>query len=446
MSATEVLVIGAGPFGLSISAHLRSRGVQHLIVGRPLDTWRAHMPAGMCLRSEPYGSDMASPRRGFDVGAYCESHGLDYVARLGPLSIERFLDYGDWFARQLVPDVLDHTVTEVTPVLGGFRVAFDEAESLLARQVVVATGVRPYAHLPRELRGFPSDLVTHTIDHHELDHFRGRSVAVVGQGQSAIETAALLHEQGAEVRMIARNAAFNWLVPNPERLGPLARIRRPANKLCEGWHCAFWNTPGGVLVAQGPRGRQDRSVLQSPRAERHAAWKRPAVVPRRSLPRCPRRRPCNSRDWLPHGPDQATVPARRPAGEDRHGQRLPGRKPDRGVDRLRPVFRGSALGIQPGPFHAVHRRNAQRRGEAREVPGPPFTSRRRTSCGQQRAPGSGQRDGVRNRAGTRPGRRRAAPAVPAARTKPGHTGRTPVKPTTTYRTGSNFGLVGGDIA
>ncbi len=248
MSATEVLVIGAGPFGLSISAHLRSRGVPHLIVGRPLDTWRAHMPAGMYLRSEPYGSDMASPRRGFDVGAYCESHGLDYVARLGPLSIERFLDYGDWFARQLVPDVLDRTVTEVAPVRGGFRVAFDEAESLLARQVVVATGVRPYAHLPVELRGFPSDLVTHTIDHHELDHFRGRSVAVVGQGQSAIETAALLHEQGTEVRMIARNAAFNWLAPNPEHLGPLARIRRPANKLCEGWHCAFWNTPAAYRL------------------------------------------------------------------------------------------------------------------------------------------------------------------------------------------------------
>ena len=50
MSASEVLIIGAGPYGLSISAHLRGLGIDHLIVGRPMDTWRAHMPAGMYRR------------------------------------------------------------------------------------------------------------------------------------------------------------------------------------------------------------------------------------------------------------------------------------------------------------------------------------------------------------------------------------------------------------
>lgn len=262
MSSTDVLIIGAGPFGLSVSAYLRSLGVQHLIVGRPLETWRAHMPEGMYLRSEPYGSDMASPQRGYDVEAYCKSHGLDYVARLGPLSIERFLDYGDWFAAQLVPDVLDWTVTEVTQVPGGFRVAFEEAEPVLARRVIVATGVRPYAHIPSEVRGFPADLVTHTIDHHKLDHFKGRTVAVLGLGQSAIETAALLHEQGAEVRMIARQAAYNWLVPNPEHLSRLGHIRRPANKLCEGWHCSFWNTPAAYrLLPFDVKTTKTRTVL-----------------------------------------------------------------------------------------------------------------------------------------------------------------------------------------
>jgi cation diffusion facilitator CzcD-associated flavoprotein CzcO len=58
MRATEVLVIGADPYGLSISTHLRGRGIDHLIVGRPMDTWRNYMPAGMYLKSEPFGSDM----------------------------------------------------------------------------------------------------------------------------------------------------------------------------------------------------------------------------------------------------------------------------------------------------------------------------------------------------------------------------------------------------
>jgi FAD-dependent urate hydroxylase len=244
MSANEVLIIGAGPMGLSLSAHLRALGVQHMIVGRPLDTWHDHMPKGMMLRSEPYGSDMAAPKHGYDVEAYCASHGLtDYVARLGPLSLERFLQYGDWYVKSLVPDVLDYTVTEVTAVDGGFRVAFAEAESIIARRVVVATGVRPYRHLPGELRSLSSDLVSHTIDHSDLSVFSGRRVAVVGIGQSATETAALLHEQGADVRMIGRASSTNWITPNPARLGPLGRLRRPTNKLCEGWHCEFWNTP-----------------------------------------------------------------------------------------------------------------------------------------------------------------------------------------------------------
>jgi FAD-dependent urate hydroxylase len=243
MSTSEVLVIGAGPFGLSISAHLRELGVEHRIVGRPMDTWRAHTPIGMNLKSEPYAADMASPKAGYDVARYCRSHGLDYVERVIPLSVERFLGYADWYTEQLVPDVADVTVTDVTHVDGGFRVAFADAEPLTARQVVVATGVLPHAYIPRELSDLPSDLVTHTVDHHNLDRFQGRRVAVVGAGQSAIETAALLNEAGAEVQVVVRRPVVNWLDPNPEQLSPLGRIRRPATKLCEGWRCVFWNTP-----------------------------------------------------------------------------------------------------------------------------------------------------------------------------------------------------------
>jgi len=67
MPTTEALVIGAGPFGLSISAYLRGLGVDHVIVGRPMDTWRTHMPVGMLMKSEPYASVIAAPRPGYDV-------------------------------------------------------------------------------------------------------------------------------------------------------------------------------------------------------------------------------------------------------------------------------------------------------------------------------------------------------------------------------------------
>jgi lysine/ornithine N-monooxygenase len=259
---TDALIVGAGPFGLSISAHLRGLGVDHQIVGRPMDTWKAHMPGGAKLRSEPYGSDMSAPGSGHDVAAYCRQHGLDYVHRLGPLSIERFLGYADWYTEQLVPGITDLTVTGITATDGGFRVALAGAAPLTARQVVVATGVLPYAVMPDELSGLPADLISHTSDHHDLSRFAGRRVAVVGGGQSALETSALLHEAGAQVQVIARRPAINWLRPNPEHVGTLGHIRWPVNKLCEGWHCAFWNTPGAFRrLPQDMRVTKARTVL-----------------------------------------------------------------------------------------------------------------------------------------------------------------------------------------
>jgi FAD-dependent urate hydroxylase len=262
MSAEDVLIIGAGPFGLSVSAHLRGLGVEHRIVGRPMDTWKSHMPVGMNMRSEPYGSDMASPKSGYDVAAYSRLRGLSYVDRLGPLTMERFLEYADWYTEQLVPDVSDLTVTEITAANGRFRVEFADAEPLTARKVVVATGVLPYAMIPGELSELPAELLSHTSDLHRLGRFQGRRVAVVGGGQSALETAALLHEAGAQTQVVVRRPAVSWLTPNPERLSALGHVRRPVNKLCEGWHCAFWNSPAAFRrLPQDMRITKARTVL-----------------------------------------------------------------------------------------------------------------------------------------------------------------------------------------
>ena len=181
MAISDVLVIGAGPFGLSISTHLRNRGVEHTIVGRPMNTWRAHMPLGLFLKSEPYGSVISAPARGYDIATYSKLHGFDdYVDRIGPLSLDRFLGYADWFTKELVPDIQDITVTSVVPTGDGFKVEFADEAPAFVRQVIVATGVLPYARIPGELSGLPSDLMTHSAVHGRLDQFSGRRVAVIG--------------------------------------------------------------------------------------------------------------------------------------------------------------------------------------------------------------------------------------------------------------------------
>jgi FAD-dependent urate hydroxylase len=260
MRASEVVVIGAGPFGLSISTHLRGRGIDHLIVGRPMDTWRSHMPAGMYLKSEPYGSDMSCPGNGYDLDGYCRSERIDGVGRGVPLSLERFLDYTDWYIKQLVPDVSDVTATEVKPVNGGFHVAFADAEPVAARSVVVATGVLPHVYMSAELSGLPPELLSHTSDHQGFDRFRGRRVAIVGAGSSALETAALLHEAGGEPHLIVRCPDSPVWGTRALPLTPITRIRN--NKLCEGWKCPFWDSPTAFRwLPQAVRAEKARTVL-----------------------------------------------------------------------------------------------------------------------------------------------------------------------------------------
>jgi thioredoxin reductase len=259
---SDVLVIGAGPFGLSISTHLRNRGIEHTIVGRPMNTWRAHMPLGLFLKSEPYGSIISAPSRGYDLATYARLHGLDdYVQRVGPLSLERFLDYADWFTEQLVPDVRDVTVTSVTPTLDGFKVEFAEEAPVLARQVIIATGLLPYAYVPGVLSGLPSDLMTHSSLHRDLGVFSGRRVAVVGAGQSSLQTAALLHETGADVQVIARTEQVVWEGVRPQKIGLRDYITMPPNTLCEGWACVGYNTP--EAFRRLPKSLRERKALST---------------------------------------------------------------------------------------------------------------------------------------------------------------------------------------
>ena len=205
-------------------------------------------------------------RRGYDLATYSRLHGFDdYVDRVGPLSLDRFLGYADWFAEQLVPDIRDLTVTSVAPGGDGFKVEFAEESPAFARQVIIATGLLPYAHIPDELSGLPADLMTHSSVHDRLDNFRGRRVAVIGAGQSALQTAALLYESGAEVQVIARRQQLRWEEAVPEELGLIDYVMTPPTKLCEGWGCVAPARRTHSGCCPSPFGRQGANHFRAER-------------------------------------------------------------------------------------------------------------------------------------------------------------------------------------
>ncbi len=207
-STCKVAIIGAGPYGLSAAAHLRAANVETSVFGIPMEFWREHMPEGMMLRSSWEASHLSDPRHALTLESYQSTHNTQ-LSR--PIPLRDFIHYGEWFQQQAVPEVDARIVTRVEPNAKGFRLYSGETELVHAERVVVATGLARFAYRPPVFEAMPRSLVTHASDDCELRPYAGRKVVVVGGGQSALETAVLLQEAGAQVQVIARAPMIRWL-------------------------------------------------------------------------------------------------------------------------------------------------------------------------------------------------------------------------------------------
>ena len=200
-SICDVAIIGAGPYGLAAAAHLRAADVSVRVFGQALSFWRRNMPTGMKLRSPWIATHIAEPRGRYRLDDYFGEMGLSPP---GLLPVENFIDYGTWFQHHVAPDLDTRTVVRVAPRDGGFRIVLEDGENVFAKRVVMATGLLNHEHRPAQFYGLPRSLVSHSCEHTDSAQFKGRRVAVIGRGQSACESAALLHEAGADVDIICR--------------------------------------------------------------------------------------------------------------------------------------------------------------------------------------------------------------------------------------------------
>jgi thioredoxin reductase len=233
--STDVAIVGAGPYGLSIAAHLRTTGLTYRIVGSPMHFWQAQMPKGMLLKSEGFASNLFDPGKLFPLAQFCAEQGLPYADVGLPVPLETFSAYGLAFQRRFVSGLEDNELLALERASAGFLLRLKSGEAFLARRVLLAIGIGYFSHIPKELADLPAEALSHSSEHGNLDQFRGRDVTVVGAGASAIDLAALLHEGGANVRLVARRSSIqvHGMMQLPRPLWE--RVRRPLAGIGPGW-------------------------------------------------------------------------------------------------------------------------------------------------------------------------------------------------------------------
>ncbi|ACL61618.1 FAD-dependent oxidoreductase [Methylobacterium nodulans] len=236
-SALDVAIVGAGPYGLSLAAHLREQGVEFRIFGEPMGLWKDNMPKNMLLKSCPQFSNIADPEDEFTIKSYCAEQSVPYHNELIPLPLERFVQYGDAFHVRYVPMLERKRLVSVELATTRWRAHFDDGETVEARRLVLAIGLRPFRHLPEQALHLSAEVASHSSDYGPLASLDGKEVVIVGSGASATDLAALIHERGARVTLVMRQNEIRF-AGRPRQRSLLERMLTPRAGIGSGWTIA----------------------------------------------------------------------------------------------------------------------------------------------------------------------------------------------------------------
>ena len=217
---TDLLIIGAGPFGLAIAAQAAHDGIEHTVVGKSMEFWRENMPKGMFLRS---ASDWhLDPLNVHTIHAFLESQGKT-PRDVEPLSLEFYLTYAEWFRQQKHIQPLPIYIQRLDRFNGHFAATTKNGDGIRAQRVVLAPGFKHFANIPEAVKAkLPRGRFQHTAEFVDFSGARNKRYLIIGGRQSAFEWAALLLEaDAAAVHLSHRHASPAFAVADWSWVNPL---------------------------------------------------------------------------------------------------------------------------------------------------------------------------------------------------------------------------------
>ncbi len=197
-----VLIVGAGPYGLSLANYMSAMGQEFKIIGKPMELWKEHTFSDASLRSEMATSEIAHPQNEYSIQNFRSQNDFDRGKPSDRINVREYRQYVDWVLDAIPYDIQPEYLANLSQKGDYFEAKLESGETLKAKQVVIATGVAHHLKIPAEFSNAKD--VIHSYYTQEIEALKGKKVLVVGAGQSAAEAMEICRKNENLVHWYAR--------------------------------------------------------------------------------------------------------------------------------------------------------------------------------------------------------------------------------------------------